>query len=130
MLTLTIRTDKPDSEIGLYDGNKRLAYETWAAHRQLAETLHTKLQELLKSQHKDWHDIESILAYRGPGSFTGLRIGLSVANALAESLGVAIVGADGENWLEQGLAKLADGEDQKQVMPEYGGEVFTTPPKK
>ncbi len=49
MIILTIRTDKPEAEIGLYDGEQQLAYEMWSAHRQLAETIHTKIKELLDS---------------------------------------------------------------------------------
>ena len=36
MLILAIRTEKPEAEIGLFDDEKKLAYETWEAHRQLA----------------------------------------------------------------------------------------------
>jgi hypothetical protein len=43
MLIITLRTDKPDAEIGLFDSSRQLDYYTWQAHRQLAETLHTKL---------------------------------------------------------------------------------------
>ena len=43
MLILTIRTDNPESEIGLYDGQKQLDYEVWEAHRQLGTTIHAKI---------------------------------------------------------------------------------------
>jgi hypothetical protein len=46
MIILTIRTDKPEAEIGLYDDEKQIIYETWQAHRQLAETIHLKIKEL------------------------------------------------------------------------------------
>lgn len=82
MLILTIRTDKPEAEIGLCNGDKQLAYETWQAHRLLAETLHRKVEDLLASQSKTVDDIEGLVGFQGPGSFTGLRIGLSVVNAL------------------------------------------------
>lgn len=130
MLILVLRTDKPESEIGLYEDAQELAYETWSAHRQLAETLHTKIKKLLVGQKKDWQDIKGIVVYKGPGSFTGLRIGLSVANALAASLQMPIIGCSGENWRTKGLGDLQAGKNDKQVMPEYGAEAYATPPKK
>ncbi len=130
MLILSLRTDKPEAEIGLFDGDKKLAYEKWHAHRELAETLHSKIRDLLKSHDKDWHDIKAVVCYKGPGSFTGLRIGLSVANTLADDLGVPIVGSAGEDWCKSGIAKLLDGKNDKLVMPEYGRDAHITIQKK
>ena len=130
MLTVTLRTDKPQAEIGLWQGGSILTEETWEAHRQLAETLHSKIKELLASQDKDWSDIEGIVCYQGPGSFTGLRIGLSVANALAASLPAPIVATAGEDWLQQGLLLLTDGKDQAVALPEYGAPVHITQQRK
>lgn len=131
MLVLSVRTDKPDAEVGLFDGARRLDYEVWQAHRALAETIHTRIDELLKRQGKGLKDVEGIVCYSGPGSFTGLRIGLSVANALAYSLKVPIVGMAGEEgWLGKGLDAINGGRDDRRVMPEYGAEVRTTTPKK
>jgi tRNA threonylcarbamoyladenosine biosynthesis protein TsaB len=128
MLILTIRTDKPEAEIGLYDDDRKLAYETWPAHRQLAETLHSKIMELLQSQDKSLDDIQAVVAYKGPGSFTGLRIGLSVANALASSLKLPITGSTGEGWIKAGRPQL--NKPGQLVMPEYGAPVHITQPKK
>lgn len=129
MVILTVRTDKPDAEIGLYDGNQQLAYVSWLAHRELSDTIHVKVKDLLTSQHKDFPDIEGIVAYLGPGSFTGLRIGLSVANALAAGLGKPIVGSHGDEWLETGLNRLLNGEDDAVALPEYGAPVHITAQK-
>lgn len=130
MLILSIRTDKPEAEIGLFEDGKKLADETWQAHRHLSETIHLKIEELLKSQNKTWQDIEAIACYQGPGSFTGLRIGLSVANSLAYSLKVPIIGETGDGWTEQAIKKLQNGENQKIIQPEYGSEAHITTPKK
>lgn len=130
MIILTLRTDNPEAELGLFDDDNQLAYATWAAHRELAETLHTKVEELLKSQGKTLKDIEGIVCLKGPGSFTGLRIGLSVANALAYGLKVPIIGIeDTEEWLQKGLAELKSGKNDEAVMPAYGADVHITPPK-
>ncbi len=129
MIVLTIRSDKPEAEIGLFDNDKPLAYETWLAHRQLAETIHTKIRDLLKSQKKDWPDVGGIICYKGPGSFTGLRIGASVANALAYSLNIPIVGASSKKWIEQGIKRLKNGKNDKQILPKYGSPVHITLPR-
>lgn len=126
MIILTLRTDKPDSEIGLFDSDKQLGYETWEAHRRLAETLHIKIEATLKAHNKDWKDIGGIVAYKGPGSFTGLRIGISTANTLAYSYDALIIGTTGANWLADGLAALKAGQNEAPIVPEYGSEAHIT----
>jgi len=129
---LTIRTDKPEAEVGVYDmDGKQLSYHTWLAHRELSKTLLGVIRDELKKQDATFDDIGSVLIFRGPGSFTGLRIGITVANTLAHSLTVPIVGiAEEHEWLERGLAKLKDGGNDQLVMPEYGAEAHITQQKK
>lgn len=129
MIILTIRTDKPESEIGLFNKDKQLAYETWQAHRQLAETIHIKIKKLLESPDYSLKDIKAVVIFKGPGSFTGLRIGISVANALAVSLQIPIVSETGNNWLKKGIQKIQKGENDQQVLPEYGSLPHVTKPK-
>lgn len=129
MLILTIRTDKPEAEIGLFEDNKRLAYNAWLAHRELAENIHKKIDELLKSQGKMLEDIKGIVVYSGPGSFTGLRIGVTVSNALANALLVPIVSTQNDDWAVTGIAKLLNGLNEQIVVPEYGSEPNITLPK-
>lgn len=131
MIVLSLRTDKPEAEVGLYDDGGQMVYEIWQAHRQLAETIHEKIEQVLAGQGKGLTDIEGIICYKGPGSFTGLRIGLSVANALAYCLKASIVGIEGEqDWLEKGISALATGKSDKIVIPAYGAPVHITSPKK
>jgi tRNA threonylcarbamoyladenosine biosynthesis protein TsaB len=130
MIILTIRTDKPEAEIGLYDGQNQLVYETWQAHRELAETIHIKIKEILNQASKGLDDIEGIACYRGPGSFTGLRIGLSVANALAYAQAIPVVARQNPDWLEQGIKDLLVGQNDKIAIPEYGAEAKTTKQRK
>lgn len=129
MIILTIRTDKKDAEIGLYDDETQIAYETWEAHRALAETLHIKINAMLQSYKKDWHDIEGVMVYQGPGSFTGLRIGISVANALAYALSVPIKEGVGDDWLSKSLEYTFES-DKKFIVPFYGVEAIITSPTK
>jgi tRNA threonylcarbamoyladenosine biosynthesis protein TsaB len=130
MIILTLRTDKPEAEIGLYDDDKQLEYEVWQAHRELAETIHKKIAEILKKASKDIHDIEGVVCYKGPGSFTGLRIGLTVANALSYVQNIPVVARQEPKWLENGIADLIAGQDDKIAIPEYGAEAKTTKQRK
>jgi len=130
MILLTIRSDNPTAEIGLFDGSNKLAYKAWEGHRQLAETIHHKIEAMLKSQHKQWHDIEGIVCFQGPGSFTGLRIGLTVANALTYSLTIPIVACKSNDWIAHGIKRLLAGESDQIALPEYGAPVHTTTQRK
>ncbi len=106
-------------------GETRQDFE-WQAGRTLARGL----LKFLEEKTGDLHDISGIGVMRGPGSFTGLRIGLTVTNTLADSLNIPIVGATGEDWRETALKKLRAGENEKIVMPEYGAAAHITAPRK
>ena len=129
-MILAIRTDQKESYIGLYDGKQITAETTWQAHRELSDTLLKTIESELNSVGKDWSDISGIVIFKGPGSFTGLRIGATVANTLANSQSVPIVGTNGDDWLESGIQRLQKAENDKIVTPEYGGEANITKPKK
>ena len=107
------------------DDEARQDFE-WQAGRTLARGL----LKFLEEKTGDLHDISGIGVMKVPGSFTGLRIGLTVVNTLADSLNIPIVGAMGENWRERVLEKLRSGEDEKIVLPEYGSLAHITAPKK
>lgn len=130
MLVLTLRTDNPLAEIGLFDQNKKIAYETWQAHRELANTIHQKIETLLKNNGKTWQDISGVVAFKGPGSFTGLRIGLTVANTIAYAQDIPAVGGSGDDWAAEGIDRLIAGEKDELVLPEYGAPVHITAQKK
>jgi tRNA threonylcarbamoyladenosine biosynthesis protein TsaB len=130
MLIITLRTDKPEAEIGIFEDSTQIAYFTWKAHRQLAETLHGKLAELLQKNGKTLQDINGIVVFKGPGSFTGLRIGITVANAVAYSLNVPIVSNEDPEWLQTGIKRLNAGESEPVALPEYGAAPHITPQKK
>jgi tRNA threonylcarbamoyladenosine biosynthesis protein TsaB len=130
MLILTIRTDKPEAEIALFEDENRLAYETWQAHRELASTIHKKIELLVHGQKKQLKDVKGIVCFKGPGSFTGLRIGITVADSLAYGLEIPIVATGGDDWMEIGLRRLQAGEDDRIALPHYGSEAHITKPRK
>lgn len=129
-MILTIKTDNPVAELGLYKDGKRLNYHTWEAGRSLAKDLLTVIHERLEAEKADWPALTGIVVYKGPGSFTGLRIGITVANALAYGQSIPVIGEMGEDWLQAGIERVEAGEDDRIVLPHYGSEPNITAPKK
>lgn len=130
MIILAIRTDKPEAELYLLDDEETLQKTSWQAHRQLAETIHGRIAKLLNKSSISIEELDGIVCYKGPGSFTGLRIGLSVANTMSYSAGIPVVAADGKNWIEDGVKRLQNNENDSIALPKYGAPASTTSPKK
>lgn len=126
-MILLLDTSTPTCKLTLIDGDWRFDDE-WEANRELAKSLLGYLED--KMGDKSWHDLSGLAAYRGPGSFTGLRIGLTVLNTLADSLHIPIVGETGDDWQQKALVRLSASENDQLVMPEYGGEAHITTPRK
>ena len=129
-LILTLRTDRPEAEVGIYQDAKQLASKKWQADRQLAETIHAEMQKILDLLSISLQEVQGIVIFKGPGSFTGLRIGMSMANALAYSLKIPIVAKSGKNWLDSGIKSLLAGNDDRIALPEYDRPANTTKPRK
>lgn len=62
---------------------KLLTENSWAAHNDEAEKLMPGIAELLKQAGQTFSNIKQIYVIKGPGSFTGLRVGVTVANTIA-----------------------------------------------
>lgn len=114
---------------GLVDGSEVSASE-WQADRTLAREMLGCLRDRLAGQGKDFSDVSGIGVFRGPGSFTGLRIGLTVLNTLAAAKSIPIVGVTGVDWQDQALDRLEAGENDTIVLPEYGSPAHVTTPRK
>ena len=130
MIILTIRTDNPEAEIGIFDSDKQLKYLKWPAHRQLSETIHLKIKDLLTSQKLELNNVEGLVIYKGPGSFTGLRIGFSLANSLSDALDIPIVSTTGSEWVTDGINRLLSDKNENLALPDYGAEPHITQPRK
>ena len=63
-------------KLTLVDGDKRTDYE-WAAERNLARDMLAYLRDRLAENEASFADISGIGVFRGPGSFTSLRISVN-----------------------------------------------------
>ena len=117
------------AKLHIVQGGQTNTYE-WEAGRTLAKNMLQFLEDKISAHGRSWDDLESIGVFRGPGSYTGLRIGITVLNTLAESLRIPIVGATGDEWVDICLERLSQGETDKVVLPEYGADAHITKPRK
>jgi tRNA threonylcarbamoyladenosine biosynthesis protein TsaB len=73
------------------DGRVELLGETQIAGGELSVSLVQGIADLLASSGSRVADLTGIVAVAGPGSFTGIRIGLAAVKAIAESAGLPVV---------------------------------------
>ena len=128
-MILLLDTSSPVANLALIEGDNR--YEAdWEANRDLAKGLLGFIESELARHQRSFSDISAIGAFKGPGSFTGLRIGLTVLNTLADALDVPIVGELGESWQAGALHRLESGENERIVLPFYANNAHITKPRK
>jgi tRNA threonylcarbamoyladenosine biosynthesis protein TsaB len=129
-MILALKTADFSTTLELYRPDGSLSGELhWESGRELSAQLLTRIQELLRGSQAQLRDLQGIIVFSGPGSFTSLRIGHSVANSLADSLAIPIVGAAGSHWQTDGLAALPKAKSGRPALPIYGAEAHITKPK-
>ena len=128
-MILAIRTDKPEAELRLIGNGKEIDSYSWQAHRELADTILKKIDQILVKNQASIKSLEGIIIFTGNGSFTGLRIGTTVANSLSYGLDIPIASAEGEEWVEQGVQNLKSTKIGEYVIPKYNAEPNITQPK-
>lgn len=129
-MIMMLDTSTPVCHITLYEGEKKVLDDNWQADRELAEKLLGYIEKKLRIHNESIKTISGIGIFRGPGSFTGLRIGVSVCNVIASDRGIPIVGTSGDEWRESALSKLRNNENDEIVIPEYGREARITTQRK
>lgn len=76
------------------DSGKEIFYYEWQRNQSHAEILFPSLIELLQKHHLKLENLNLLAINIGPGSFTGIRVGLNFIKSLAYSLQIPIFTAD------------------------------------
>jgi len=101
--------------LNLILGNKKKIIQTLNKPRikKVSEALVAEIEILLNSASKSYKDLTKIIVINGPGSFTGVRTGMTVAKVLALSLNIPICGISQFELLSMEYSKIQSNKDQK-----------------
>jgi tRNA threonylcarbamoyl adenosine modification protein YeaZ len=102
---LAIDTSTDTASLALAQDNTVQAELTWRSKQNHTTQLLPNLNQLFKLTGTDPKSLTAIIIAQGPGSFNGLRVGVSAAKGLAFSLGIPIIGV---NSLETAAYQYAD----------------------
>ena len=111
MRILSIDTSSSICSIAVLEDNKILKEMHNNNQKEHSETLMPMINELLKSLNITLDDINLIACAKGPGSFTGIRIGIATAKAFADAKNIPVIGVNSLEALAYcGVIQKGDGE--------------------
>jgi tRNA threonylcarbamoyl adenosine modification protein YeaZ len=113
--TLVISTASPALSLALFDGETLVAHDHRVIGRGHAEALVPAIAALLGDTRPD-----AILVDTGPGSFTGIRIGIAGARALGLAWGVPVTGLEGGSLVAAQAFALCPDLGQVTVLLDAG----------
>jgi len=91
-MQLAIDTSTDTASLALVQDSEVLAELTWRCEQNHSVELLPRLADLLGRTKSNLQSISCVMVAKGPGSFNGLRVGVSTAKGLAFSLGIPIIG--------------------------------------
>ena len=103
-ITLAIDTAAPRLQLGLLLGDGRVDVSVDELATGQAELIFARIAALLDRNGLGYADLERVVTTTGPGSFTGLRIGLSAARGIGLARGIPVVGVSSLVALSFGVA--------------------------
>jgi len=109
-MLVAIDTATDQASLALHDGFRVHAEHTWEAPRRQTTELVPRLADAIRQLDLKPKQLSGVAVTTGPGSFTGLRIGLSVAKGLAVAQGLPLVGVPTLD-----VVAAAQGRDRRQL---------------
>lgn len=114
-LILAINTASKETAVALVEGKPPdatlLTEQSWVSEANESQKVLPAIQEMLQKTDKTWEDLSEIFVVKGPGSYTSLRVGITIANTLAWKLDIPMLTTDTfEIW----EARLSEKERQSK----------------
>lgn len=122
---LALHTCSPQLGMAIANMNGEFRQQTWDLGREILNQMHLLLTEFIEPQ--TWTDIGFLAVAKGPGSFTGTRLGVVTARTLAQQLDVplfAVSSLAAIAWLEASQSKSDRTHCFAVQMPAQRGQLF------
>lgn len=118
---LFIDTTEDEIILALFEKDKLINQISEKARYRQSELLLIRIDAFLRKSKGSLDSLKGIIVAKGPGSFTGTRIGVTTANALAFALDIPILGIKKENLGFQKLIKKYRSKirDKEPILPIY-----------
>lgn len=86
MISLCMDSAYKQLVLGLYKDKELLAGISLEAFKKQSETIFVELNRLLKETNLDYKDIDRVIITKGPGSYTGIRIAMTIAKVMCSQM--------------------------------------------
>lgn len=90
MISLLIDTSANRLIIGIYKDKKQLYFENTESNNDLSRKVLPKIKDALEQVSLTINNVDEIYVVNGPGSFTGIRVGVTIAKTLAWALNIKV----------------------------------------
>lgn len=90
-MMLIIDTTDKECRVSIYDG-RNIESQKWFWRKDTGTEVLRNIQKLFEKRKKNLKDIKTIAVNQGPGSYTGTRVGITIANTLGWTLNVPVLG--------------------------------------
>jgi tRNA threonylcarbamoyl adenosine modification protein YeaZ len=105
MITLALDTSTSQGGVALLNDDQVLSRHVWSRGKSHSELLTPTIEACFKEAGLEPNAIQQIAVGRGPGSFTGIRIGVNAARSLGYALGVPVRAFDTTEILAAGVQR-------------------------
>ena len=122
MLTLAINTATTNTSVALLKNSKILVEKSWPARKNEAEKLLPAISIAFKKAKLSFSDLGGILSVAGPGAFTGLRVGVAIANGIAFSCNIPVFQCSTFDFLRHAVVNSK--RERTVIMTKGGGPYF------
>lgn len=119
-MIVAIDTTHDVGSVALIDQGVVIDERSLASTDGFAHKVFFELEVMLREHEVDWSDLDALAAANGPGSFTGVRVGLTAVKGLAEAAGKPVFGV---SKLEA-LQRFGKSEKAAAFYDARRGEVF------
>lgn len=123
-LILHIETATDICSVAISEGDQQLASAESGPERSHATLLNSFIRKCLQESNKEVQELEAISVSKGPGSYTGLRIGVSTSKGLAYGLQKPLLST---GTLQSMAAGASSHSDIQELIHKHGSDLILCP---